>query len=93
MDAYEDLEKDRKKKAYNPWTPYLGRLDFDALVENTLTLMISDAAREFERLPILTDVEILRNILYSGVWKRYQIVKTKRENAKEKAEDGYLSNS
>ena len=82
MDAYEDLEKDQKKKEYNPWTPYLGRLDFDAVVENTLTLMVSDAAREFERLPIITDVEILRNILYAGVWKKFQAVKTKREEEK-----------
>ena len=33
MDAYEDLEKDQRKKEYNPWIPYLGRPDFDALVE------------------------------------------------------------
>ena len=82
MDAYDDLEKDQKKKEYNPWTPYLGRLDFDAVVENTLTLMVSDAAREFERLPIITDVEILRNILYAGVWKKFQAVKMKREEEK-----------
>ena len=85
MDAYEDLEKDQRKKEYNPWIPYLGRPDFDALVENTLTLMVSDAAREFERLPILTDVEILRNILYAGVWKQFRTVKAKREEAEEKA--------
>ena len=81
MDAYEDLEKDQRKKEYNPWTPFLGRPDFDALVENTLTLMVSDAAREFERLPIIMDAEILRNILYAGVWKQFRTVKAKREEA------------
>ncbi|MGX8729257.1 MAG: DUF5685 family protein, partial [Lachnospiraceae bacterium] len=81
MDAYEDLEKDQRKKEYNPWTPFFGRPDFDALVENTLTLMVSDAAREFERLPIIMDAEILRNILYAGVWKQFRTVKAKREEA------------
>ena len=79
LDAFEDLEEDQKKGEYNPWTPFAERRDFEALVENTLTLMAADTAREFERLPIVTDVDILRNILYSGIWKKYQMVKKKRE--------------
>ncbi|MDO4478949.1 MAG: DUF5685 family protein [Lachnospiraceae bacterium] len=79
MDAYEDLEKDRKKHNYNPWESYSDRPDFDALVENTLTMMLADAARAFEILPIVQDVDILRNILYSGVWTRYGMIKQKRE--------------
>lgn len=78
LDAFEDLEKDRKKGEYNPWTPLVERRDFEAVVENTLTLMASDAAREFERLPIVQDVEILRNVLYSGIWKRYRALKEKK---------------
>ena len=30
-------------------------------------MMMTECAREFEKLPILENVEILRNILYSGV--------------------------
>ena len=33
--------------------------------------MMAEAARSFERLPILENAGILRNILYSGVWCRY----------------------
>ena len=29
------------------------------------------AADAFERLPLLQDAELLRSILYSGVWQRY----------------------
>ena len=35
----------------------------------------------FERLPLVQDVDILRNILYSGVWLRYY--QDTRENGKE----------
>ena len=79
MDAYEDLEKDLKKKNYNPWEFYRERSDFDALVENTLTMMMAECAKEFEKLPIVQDIDILRNVIYSGVWSRYQAVRKKRE--------------
>ena len=71
LDAYLDLEKDLKKGRYNVWSHYCGRKDFDALAENTLTMMMSECARYFERLPLVQDVEILRNIVYSGVWMRF----------------------
>jgi hypothetical protein len=41
--------------------------------------MMAECAKEFEKLPILLDVEILRNILYSGVWDRFYKIK-KHEN-------------
>ena len=77
MDAYEDLEKDLKKGQYNVWAKERERKDFEALVENTLTMMMSEAARAYERLPIVTDTEILRNILYSGVWLKYRLHRNK----------------
>ena len=83
LDAFEDLEKDLKKGAYNPWQPSKDRKDFDALVENTLMMMISECAKSFERLPIVQDVDILRNIIYSGVWQKYEEVREKREKKSE----------
>ena len=83
LDAFEDLEKDLKKGAYNPWQPSKDRKDFEALVENTLMMMISECAKSFERLPIVQDVDILRNIIYSGVWQKYEEVREKREKKSE----------
>jgi len=84
VDAYVDLKKDVKKGSYNVWKHYVHRKDFDALVENTLTMMMSECARFFERLPIVQNDEILRNILYSGVWVRYNSCKEKEiKGAKE----------
>lgn len=84
MDAYEDLPDDEKKNRYNPWESYKDRKDFDALVENVLTMMMSECAREFEKLPILQDVEILRNIIYSGVWVKYRQIQKKRNEKDDK---------
>ena len=80
LDAFDDLAKDIKKGAYNPWIPESGRKDFEALVENTLTMMISECAKAFERLPIIQDIDILRNVIYSGVWVRYgEIIHERQE--------------
>ena len=80
MDAYEDIEKDVKKGNYNPFTEIYKNENFDDFVQKILTMMISECAREFENLPIIEDVDILRNILYSGVWFRYwQVVKRRKE--------------
>lgn len=79
MDAFEDLEHDRKKHEYNPWEQFSQRCDFDAIVENALTMMMAEVAKAFERLPIIEDTEILRNIIYSGVWSKYKSVCDKRE--------------
>ena len=82
MDAYEDVEKDVKNRSYNPLIrQYLeGREgSFDEETKKLLVMMLSDACREFESLPVLRHAEILRNILYSGVWLRFEAVKRKRE--------------
>ncbi len=78
LDAYDDLERDLKSGNYNPWEPYRSRRDFEALVENTLTMMMAASAREFEKLPIVQDVNILRNIMYSGVWVKFREIQKKR---------------
>ena len=57
--------------------------NFDDRVYQLLLLIVSDAAREFEKLPIEENVDILRNILYCGIWSKYQILlKHKKEKTK-----------
>jgi hypothetical protein len=71
LDAYEDLEKDLKEGAYNPFREIYKNEDFEDYVLNLLMMMISECTDAFERLPLIENVEILRNILYSGVWTRF----------------------
>ena len=88
LDAYEDVEEDKKKQNYNPLAIYSKKADFEEFAGHLLTMMIAEASRAFEQLPILKNAEILRNILYSGVWCRYEMIKEKRrQKAGEKADE------
>lgn len=90
MDAFEDMEKDEKKGNYNIFL--MMRQDrpgeFEREVESILVDMMSHCSRIFEKLPILQDAEILRNILYSGVWCRYAVIQEqrKKKNKEKKSE-------
>jgi hypothetical protein len=79
MDAWEDVPKDRESGSYNPFLPMAGREDFEETAAKILTMMAADAARAFEKLPILENVDILRNILYSGIWTKYKILKREKD--------------
>jgi len=81
MDAYEDMEEDLKKGNYNPFLHHKDRADLDDYAGEILTMMASNAAAAFERLPIVEYIDILRNVLYAGIWQKYQI---KKEKDKEK---------
>ena len=87
IDAYEDIEKDLKKGNYNPFSEIYQNEGFDDFVNQILTMMISECASEFEELPIIEDVDILRNILYSGVWAKFQSIRNKRKQVEEKTDD------
>lgn len=78
LDAYDDLEDDKKKKQYNVWKHYENQLEFDDIVEKILEMMMAECCKEFEKLPILQNVEILRNILYSGVFIKFEMRRNKR---------------
>ena len=81
MDAYEDLEKDLRKKEYNPFEAMVKNnpKDFDTLSKLILTSMMSECSKSFERLPILRHASIIRNILYPGVWSKYEYVQAKKK--------------
>jgi len=71
IDAYEDMETDRKNKCYNPFLVMDGDNITKEKAYNILLMMISEASKSFERLPIIQNTGILRNIIYSGVWCRF----------------------
>ncbi len=81
LDAYEDIEADIKSGSFNPLKEKYKEPGFEEAYRTVLTLTISQCCMEFEQLPVLDNAEILRNILYSGVWTRYNEVRQKRENS------------
>lgn len=78
MDAYEDVEEDIKKGRYNPLKKKYEQPDFENSCRTVLTMMMAECCREFEKLPIIDHADILRNILYSGVWCKYEAIREKR---------------
>ncbi|MDD3214137.1 MAG: DUF5685 family protein, partial [Eubacteriales bacterium] len=88
MDAYDDLPADLRRKRYNPLAKYRDQPDYETLLKDSLTLLIAECTQAFELLPLVQDVDILRNILYSGVWMRYQ-----QKQAKSARKQGKLKES
>lgn len=86
MDAYEDYEQDRKKNQYNIFvqTERENGQSLDTFAKLLLTSMISECAKSFERLPIIEYADILRNVIYSGVWTKYEYNRIRREKKKKK---------
>ena len=86
MDAYEDLPEDLKKGRYNPLRDMYGKDDYEGRMKQILCMMIAESTAEFERLPCLLDVDILRNILYDGVWNRYNKIQMKKSEDQDNGE-------
>ena len=74
MDACLDFKSDLKKKRYNP----LVSMTSDSF-EPTLHLLMGECAECFERLSLMNNRDILENIIYSGVWTRWEQAKRKAE--------------
>lgn len=79
MDAYDDIEKDRKEKNYNIFLAHHEEEGFDAWCEQIMTSVMAECTTRFERLPCLLDAEILRNILYAGVWDKFDKKRREKE--------------
>ncbi len=79
MDAFDDVEKDIKSGSYNALKRRFGHENFTEECNFMLNMMMAECTIEFEKLPCIQDAEILRNILYAGVWKKFD----KKAEAKE----------
>ena len=79
LDAVCDMDKDAKKDGYNP---VLLMEKQPEEMRDTLELLLGDASAAFEKLPLIQDEEILRNILYSGVWQGYNEYLHKKDKKK-----------
>lgn len=73
LDAYEDLDMDYKKGRYNPFIEYIDKKqELKIKVDNMISLSLGMAANSIEKLDIDINNAIIENIIYSGVFLRYQ---------------------
>ncbi len=79
MDAVLDLPEDLKAGCYNPFS---SRSDSDirSSYQPVLQILIGECTDSFEQLPLVENLDLLRNILYSGIWLRWQHNKPKELN-------------
>ncbi|MGB4661024.1 MAG: DUF5685 family protein [Mobilitalea sp.] len=82
LDAYDDIEKDKKHNSYNPLIALYDTPNYEEECKKILTMMMADCTMEFEKLPCLQDIDILRNILYDGVWTRFSKINEDRNKEK-----------
>lgn len=78
MDAYDDLARDKRKGAYNPLKTMSEQPGYEEEMREIFELLLARCAKRFERLPCVEDADLLRNILYSGIWLKYNCKNAKR---------------
>ena len=71
LDAWRDLKSDRRKGSFNPLLSIQDEKDYEDRVYAMLKTEMALCAQAFETLPIVKDIHLIRNVLYSGVWTRY----------------------
>ncbi len=84
LDAYDDIPHDIKKHNYNPFVAEYKKPGFDDKIKSMLTMMMAECSKTFEALPIIEDADILRNILYAGVWSAFYNGKNDKNDQKPK---------
>ena len=83
LDAYDDLEKDEKNGSFNPLLGMKDKPHLNDYVRGVLTMTLSDCTGAFETLPVVENIDILRNILYCGIWCKFEEVFKKRTGVTE----------
>ena len=81
LDAWDDLDRDKRKGAYNPLRRISAEPDYQDQMREIFELLLAQAAGAFRRLPCVEDVDLLENILYSGIWLKYN-VKSRRSKSR-----------
>jgi len=78
IDAFCDIGDDEKSGNYNPYGTIARDADLNEKVQRHLESIMSECASYFEMLPIFKYRDILRNIIYSGVWTAFYAAVKKR---------------
>lgn len=85
MDAVDDIETDIKKGSFNPLKKlYNNSSDFKIKSESILQNLLGECVNAFEKLPLENDIEIMRNILCSGIWIKLDSKKQKKDTENER---------
>ena len=71
MDACMDLPADAARGRYNPFRRYYGLPDSEERFRAILQMLMGDCILAFDRLPLVQDAGLLKNILCLGFWTQF----------------------
>ena len=71
MDACMDLDQDTIRNRFNPFRRYYGLPDNGKRFSDILQMLLGECLLHFDRLPLVEDVGILKNILCFGLWTQF----------------------
>ena len=75
LDAVNDLKADIKKERYNPVVA-----QSNSNFKPMLVMMMAECTEAFEAMRPFRDQDIIQNVLYAGVWKKYHRRKDDEED-------------
>lgn len=87
LDAYLDIEKDKKNNSYNPFVniDINTDIDIDKFAKEALMLNLSFLNNEIEKLPLLKDKGIIDNIMLSGIMNKLNSKTYDKEKTNERS--------
>ena len=71
LDACMDLDQDTIRNRFNPFRRYYGLPDNGKRFSDILRMLLGECLLHFDRLPLVEDVGILKNILCFGLWTQF----------------------
>ena len=71
MDACIDLREDKRFYKYNPFVKLYNTPREKEQFEDILRMLMGECVYWFDKLPLVQDAALLRNILCKGVWIKF----------------------
>ena len=79
LDAAMDLDEDVKRGRYNPFRSLHGETDNEERFRDILRMQLGECIYWFDKLPLVQDVNLLKNILCVGLWAAFNQKYTREE--------------
>jgi len=86
LDAAMDLDEDAKRNHYNPFLRLNGDAENEQRFRDILRMQLGDCVWWFDRLPLVQDAGLMKNILCVGLWAAFN-----QKYMREEPEDGSRS--
>ena len=83
LDAAMDLEEDVKRGRFNPFRRFAGEADNEERFRDILRLQLGECVYWYDRLPLVADTGLLKNILCVGLWAAFN-----KKYSREEPENG-----